>query len=86
MGFRKPSAEKMRELSKRASERSKRMYADPNNKWGKPHGKKSVMVVETGNSYQSIKDCALDLGIPENQISGAIKRNGTVHGYTIRMI
>lgn len=86
VGFRKPSAEKMRELSKRSSELSKRMCADPNNLWGKSKGKKPVMVVETGKIYPSIKDCALDLNIPHNQISLAIKRNGTVHGYTIRMI
>ncbi len=84
VGFKKPSPEKMHELSKRSSERSKRMCADPNSKWGKAHGKKPVMVVETGKIYPSIKDCALDLNIPANQISDALKRNGTVHGYTIR--
>lgn len=83
-GFRKPSAEKLERKSKCASERAKRMYADPNSKWGKPNGMIPVICVETGERFPSIKDCAMKLGIAPNQISAAITRHGSTHGYTFK--
>lgn len=83
-GFRKPSAEKMQLKSKCASERAKRMYADPNSKWGKPSDMIPVICVETGERFPSIKDCAMKLGIAPNQISAAITRHGSTHGYTFK--
>ena len=83
-GFRKPSAEKMHEQSKRASELSKRMCADPNNRWGKPNGMIPIICIETGERFPSIKDCAIKLGIAPNQISAAITRRGTTHGYSFK--
>ena len=83
-GFRKPSAEKLERKSKCASKRAKRMYADPNSKWGKPNGMIPVICVETGERFPSIKDCAMKLGIAPNQISAAITRHGSTHGYTFK--
>lgn len=82
--FRKPSAEKRREQSKRASELSKRMSADPNNRWGKGNGLIPIICIETSERFPSVKECGKKLGIAPNQISAAITRRGTTHGYSFK--
>lgn len=73
-------------LNEMARAMAKRMSADSDSAFGKGHNPIPITVLNTGENYPSIKDCALDLNIPANQISLAIKRNGTVHGYKIRKI
>ena len=48
--------------------------------------RKPVICVNTGKEYPSVKAAAIDLGIPKAQISGALSRNGTVHGYKFKTI
>ena len=83
-GFKALSPENRQKKVERARKRALKMQADPNSKFGKGGMPIPVECTDNGKSYQSIKDCALDLCIPANQISLAIRRNGTVHGYTIR--
>lgn len=63
-----------------------RLVHDPNCRFGKVIVRKPVLCVTTGKEYPSIKAAAVDLGIPKNQISGALSRNGTVHGYKFKTI
>lgn len=85
-GFKALSPEDRQRKSERTRKQALEMQLDPNSKFGKGGVPVPVECTDNGKNYQSIKDCALDLGIPCNQISMAIRRNGTVHGYTIRKI
>ena len=85
-GFKPMKPECRKKLNEMARNMAKRMSADPDSAFGKGHNPIPITVLNTGKNYPSIKDCALDLNIPANQISLAIKRNGTVHGYKIRKI
>ena len=73
--------EQRRRRSERCREVSKRQAADPNSKWGKGTNYHPIHCETNGKDYASIKDAVEDLGIPSNQISLAISRNGTTHGY-----
>lgn len=63
---------------------SLRMAADPNNAWGKGK-KKPVYCVTTDEYFHSLKDAAVKYGLSPNQVSMAISRKGSVHGYTFMM-
>lgn len=81
--FKKPSEEERMRRSERARELSKRLHSDPNSNFGKGSKPIPLICIETGERFPSFKDCSEKLGIPSSQISSAIKRHGTVHGYTL---
>lgn len=81
--FKKPSEEERMRRSERARELSKRLHSDPNSNFGKGSKPIPLICIETGERFPSFKDCSKKLGIPSSQISSAIKRHGTVHGYTL---
>lgn len=58
--------------------------ADPNSNFGKGSKPIPLICIETGERFPSFKDCSEKLDIPSSQISSAIKRRGTVHGYTLK--
>ena len=78
------SEESRQRRKKKYSETAYRLVHDPNCRFGKVTSRKPVLCVTTGTEYPSIKAAALALGIPKNQISGALTRNGTVHGYKFK--
>ena len=74
--------EQRRKKSERSRRQSIEMAADPNSRWGKGFNRFHPIHCETnGKDYQSMKEASKDLGIPSSQISMAIKRCGTTHGY-----
>lgn len=73
--------EKQRATARRTA---RRMVDDPNCRFGKVNHNKPIVCVSTGERFPSIKDCAIKLGIAPNQISAAITRRGTTHGYTFQ--
>lgn len=75
------SDEDRKKRSERSRQQSRKMAADPNSKWGKGTNYRPVFCKTNGKEYPSVKDAAADVGLPPNQISAAIHRNGTVHGY-----
>lgn len=58
------------------------MNVDPNSNFGRHYDKsKPVRDLTSATDYPSVKAASAATGIPPNQISGAIHRNGTVHGH-----
>lgn len=87
VGFRKLSPEKLRAKSERARMVSTRLAHDPASKWGKPDNLlKPVVCTDTGEQFPSMKAASAHYGIPRNQISLAIRRNGTCHGLTFKKL
>jgi len=74
------SDESKRKYRESQSRKAKRLWHDPNCKFGKCVVKKPIVCVNTGVEYPSIKQAARELGIQSHQITGAISRHGTVHG------
>lgn len=70
----KETKEKIRQ---RARQRNIEMHANPKSKWGKLPGI-PILCITTGIQYKSFKEAAEQLGIPQNQISSAVARCGTV--------
>ena len=72
-------------LAKRRAEARRRameMNGDPNSNFGRHYDKsKPVRDLTSATDYPSVKAASAATGIPPNQISGAIHRNGTVHGH-----
>lgn len=65
-----------------ARRRAMAMNNDPNSNFGRNHdSSKPVRDLTTATDYPSVKAAAAATGIPQNQISGAVHRNGTVHGH-----
>jgi hypothetical protein len=80
------SEESRQRRKKKYSETAYRLAHDPNCRFGKVIGRKPVICITNGTEYPSIKAAAIALGLPKNQISGALTRNGTVHGYKFKYL
>lgn len=77
--MRKPSAETREVMTKKKRELSSRMFRDPCSRWAKGVGQ-PVMCVDTVEYFRTIKEAAKHFGLVDAHISGAISRNGRVHG------
>lgn len=80
------SPETSRRCAEQARERSMKMLADPNCRWGKSNKKKPVMCVETGEEFDSLKECGDKMNITPNQISRALKLRRKTHGYSFKFL
>lgn len=69
--------------SRKASEVSRRMAADPNSRWGKPKPK-PIYCITNGITYEGRKQAAQALGLKPHQISAALTRGGKCHGYAFK--
>ncbi|SFG54891.1 hypothetical protein, partial [Prevotella sp. KH2C16] len=81
------SAETRKMRSDKARELCRRLNATPGSNWGRYLDKrKPVECLTTGERFASIGEAAARYNLPQNYISSAISRNGTVHGLKFQKI
>lgn len=80
-GISRMSEETKERLSEYRRGLSGSMAKNPDSRWGKGSPKKAIHCTTNGEDYASITEAAKELGIGFQQISAAIRRNGTAHGY-----
>lgn len=83
---RKMSAETRARIAEARRDQCKRMCADPDSKWGKGGKLKAVECVDTGERFESLKAAGEHFGLNPANISGAIGRNGRIHGLKFRYV